>query len=176
MSDTSWIKPGMYVTVDRGPQLASDSGQVVFDNTGDGEVFKVKAVDLHYVACEHLRGSGCSENIVLDARRYDLRELSPSYVEAMTGEKVDGGTVTVAAGEWERLRKEVEQLTEERGRHHRDADHCRALAARLLLESEKLRKELEQAKKERDAERNAFRELRKAEAKLAAIRKEIESC
>jgi len=88
MSDTSWIKPGMYVTVDRGLRLRYG----VHDRSHVGDVFEVQAVDYPHVAVVALTGfrtmASCLGKVfTLNADEVGFRELSPAYVEAMTGKK-----------------------------------------------------------------------------------------
>lgn len=58
------------------------------DNSWVGDVMRVEAVDLPFLAVSVLRANGAVlfANLKIDTRRVELKKLSPSYVQAMTGE------------------------------------------------------------------------------------------
>jgi hypothetical protein len=91
---TDDIEVGMFVTVCRGPKrdkmVAAPgdpfgfsmvaTGETVEDRSYQGDVLKVLAVDLPFIAAQW---DTFSHPIKLDTRKFGLRKLSPEYVAAM---------------------------------------------------------------------------------------------
>ena len=194
MSDTSWIKPGMYVTWVPVPVGVDDDRPTAVQVGCSGDVYRVLAMDGDLVAVEALSGWAAKDDglkrMAFDLRHGTFRELSPSYVEAMTGEKVDKDA------ELAQLRKELEQAKKDLDAYRAAAPPQFVMKARSLgmsyylahaVEVAQLRERTEKAEAEAVRWRQLHNtlklrfdtkcaSLKAAEAKLAAIRKEIESC
>jgi hypothetical protein len=169
VSDTSWIKPGMYVT----PGEDIDSN----DRIRRGDVYVVESVDVTHIRFREAHGDMWKYPRSYRMHRMEwpcnvFRELSPSYVEAMTGEKVEvpacltDCTITpMNAGAWKH----------ERERASKDAHNWQVAALQKRLGT--YRVEIEAMRDEGEAAKRMIAELLMANdgllAKLAAIRKEV---
>jgi len=125
MSDTSWIKPGMYITVTRGKIYPNGGNGGRPDGSYTGSVLLVHARDGNLLALQELvshYGTRYDENarmLSLDLTEWQFRELSPAYVEAMTGKVSPPGYWEAEAREF---KAQAEAMERDRDRWKAKAD------------------------------------------------------